>query len=614
MGFVGTSRVRLGVLICSLLLGGPAPAQVRFEGIQFQTLNGTIGVGYDGQSGASPGLGQSTHGYGLSGTLNSNGFFYNPGFLSFQANTYYARADSSADSTNLSNSEGYNLGASIFGGTSFPGYVAWGQNLGQNGAYGLPGLSGLNSTDNNRNFSVAWTFRNLPVKNLSVFFADDANDTNIPGIGFTSNASSKGFGLATGGYKVAGFTLGGGYQHSLSDVTTNVSGQDGGSITGHGSSDVFHVMTSRTLPGHSNFNLSAYRLMTNASGDGESSNSDSNEFDATVSSQVWRLPLSANVSYNDNVYGSVLQQLDASGQLVNLSVAGPKIAELNTMVSSSYTLPLRIFVTGYFTHQEEFVLGQSIGASAFGGNVSYGMGKFLKGLTLTVGMHDVASQVGNTGAGLVGNANYLRNLGAWRLNANASYNQGIETVLATTTESSGSASASIRRTLENKLSFGANAGFGKSLFSTQHGQSTETKNAGLNLNWMKQTLSGYVAESSGNAIITSQGLVTVTTPGLAGSVVIPYSGKSYTAGYATTLLKNANFNAAWTRFISTGTGTGLFSNVSAQMYTGSLTYHYRKINFTANFARSKQGASSTTALPSDVTIYFFGLSRWFNFF
>src|SRR5208337_5332267 len=105
-----------------------------------------------------------------------------------QASTYYARAGSTADSVSLSDSEGYNLGAGIFGGTEFPGYVSFGQSLGQTGTFGLPGVSGLNSTNNNRDFGVSWMFRNLPVKNLSVYFSNSENTTDIPGVGFNTTA------------------------------------------------------------------------------------------------------------------------------------------------------------------------------------------------------------------------------------------------------------------------------------------------------------------------------------------------------------------------------------------------------------------------------------------
>lgn len=611
MQFFATNRFRCGLFVCFFLLTQAAIAQVELGGVQFQNLNGTLGTGYSGESGVQE---QSTHNWGLSGNLNSNGYYYNPGFLSFQAQTYYARAASTADSASLSDSEGYNLGAGIFGGTRFPGYVSFGQNWGQSAAYGLPGLSGLNSTNNNRDFGVSWMFRNLPVKNLSVFFSNSENTTDIPGVGFNTTAGVTGFGVATGGYNVAGFSLAGGYQHSLSNVTTDIAGPEGGTATAHGSSDVFHVMTTRTLPWHSNLTASAYRIMSRSSGEGEKDNSDSDEFDASISSHVWRLPLSATLSYDDNVYGTALQELNASGQLVDQSFNGPKIAELNTNLSTSYTLPYRIFVTAYVSHQEEFIGANSVGATAFGGNASYGFGKFMKGLTITLGMHDAASQVGNTGAGLLASASYNRNAGAWRLSANANYSQGIATLLAVSTESTGSASVSIRRNLLDRISFGANAGIGRSLFTNVNGQSTETKNAGVNLGWMKQTFNASYADSSGSAIITSQGLVPVPVPGLPSKSVENFSGKSYTAGYANTLIKNLSLNFGWGRFMSSGTGTGLFSNVSSENYHGGMIYSYRKIQFIANFAHSKQGASTTTALPSDINVFYFGLSRWFNVF
>lgn len=606
----GINRFQFGLLLCAFLVTQGAVAQVELGGLQFRNLQGSLGFGYDGQYGVQE---QSNHDTGLNGNLTTSGFYYNPGFLAFQANTYYARGESSSESTSLSNSKGYTMGASIFGGSQDPGYVSFAQNWGQSSTYGLDALgAGLNSTTNNRDFSVSWLFRNLPVRNLAVYFTDNANNVDIPGIGVTNNSSTKGFGAATSGYNIAGFSLAGSYQHSLTDTTANF---DGGTSTGSGSSDVFHAITSRALPWHSNLTFSAYRIMTRSSSEGDRSSGDSNEFDASINSHVWRLPLSGSISYNDNVYQSVLQQLNASGQVVYLSENTPKIGELNMNLFSSYTLPHQVFVTGFISHQEEFVAGQTASATGYGGTVGTGFGKFLKGLTVTIGMHDTATQVGNTGAGLVATASYRRNLGAWRFNANASYNQGIQTLLATTTESSMGANASVRRELLHRISFGASAGYGRSLFSNVAvAPSTETRNAGVNFGWMKQNLSAYYAESLGNMIVTGQGLTPVPVPGLSSNQIIPFSGKSYNAGYANTLIKHTSLSLSWSKFTSAGTGTGLFSNLSSEQYSGSLAYNYRKLNFIANFVHSEQGASVTTALPSNITIYYFGVSRWFDFF
>ena len=612
MRFWGINRFSFLLLLSVLLAAQGAVAQVEIGGAQLQNLNGNLGTGYGGQMTEGE---QSTHDMGFNGNLSSNGYYYSPNFLAFQANTFYSRADSNAEAATFANSEGYNLGASIFGGSQFPGYVSFGQNWGENGNYGLSTLgTGLNSTSNNTNFAVSWLFRNLPVKNLSVYFADSLNNVAIPGLGVTTDVGTKGFGVSTSGYNILGFLVGMGFQRSTTDATSNLSGTEGGTFTSSGSSNVFHVMASRTLPWDSKFNVSFYRIMTDSSGEGDTSNSDMNEVDASISSHVWRLPLSGTISYNDNVYASVLQQLNSSGQLTDLTVNSPKIGELNMSLSSSYTLPHRIFVTGFVTHQEEFIAGASVGATSAGGTVSYGFGKFLKGLTLTVGMHDTASQEGNTGAGLVGAATYLRNVGAWRLAANAYYNQGIQTLLATSTESSAGGNVSLRRNLGERVTFGVNAGAGRSIFSSVAGQSMETKTAGVFLGWMRQTLSASYAESSGTAIVTNLGLVPVSVPGLVGSQIVPFSGKSYNAGYANSLIKHMNLSLSWGKFNSTGSGAGLFSNVSSQLYSGSLIYTYRKLNFTANCAESKQGASVSSALPSNIKVYYFGVSRWFSFF
>jgi len=613
MRLFGINRFQLGLFLCVFLVTQGAVAQVELGGVQLQNLQGTLGFGYDGQYGVQE---QSTHDTSLNGNLNTSGFYYNPGFLSFQASTYYTRADSTADATSLSNAKGYTTGISIFGGSRDPGYLSFAQNWGQSSTFGLPALgAGLNSTNNNRDFTVSWLFRNLPVRNLSVYFADDVNYSDIPGLGVTNNSSTKGYGAATSGYKIAGFWLGGSYQHSMSDATSNLSGTDGGTISGSGSSDVFHVVTSRTLPRHSNMTFSAYRIMTHSSSEGDRSDGDSDEFDASINSHVWRLPLSGTIDYNDNVFQSVLQQLNSSGQLIYLTENTPKIGELNMNLFSSYSLPHQILVTGFISHQEEFVAGRSVGATAYGGTVGTGFGKFLKGLTVTVGMHDTATEVGNTGAGMVAAASYRRNLGSWKFTANANYNQGLQTLLATTTESSMGASASVRRELLHRIAFGANAGYGRSLFSNVPGSPlTETRSAGVNFAWMKQTLSAYYAESIGNMIATNQGLTPVPVPGLPSSQVIPFSGKSYNAGYGNSLIKHTSLSLSWSKFTSSGTGTGLFSNVSSEQYSGSLGYNYRKLSFIANFIRSEQEASSTTALPSNITVFYFGVSRWFNFF
>jgi predicted porin len=45
-----------------------------------------------------------------------------------------------------------------------------------------------------------------------------------------------------------------------------------------------------------------------------------------------------------------------------------------------------------------------------------------------------------------------------------------------------------------------------------------------------------------------------------------------------------------------------------------LQYQFRKMYFTAGYAQLQQGFSVSGIAPSNVSSYYFGVSRWFNFF
>ena len=67
------------------------------------------------------------------------------------------------------------------------------------------------------------------------------------------------------------------------------------------------------------------------------------------------------------MFQTVVQQLNAEGQLIYISQTSPKIGELNMNPSSSYSLPHQVFVTGFLSHQEEFVAGENVGSTWYGG-------------------------------------------------------------------------------------------------------------------------------------------------------------------------------------------------------------------------------------------------------
>jgi len=605
-------RYRIVALALCLLTGGGAFAQIQADGLHLGQVSASLAAGYDGQIESGQG---SNHDLGLGGSVSTGGYYYNPNFISFQTNGYYNRAQSNAGSTNLETSKGYNIGSHIFGGSMDPGSINFGQSWGASSNFGLPELSGLNSNSDSRSFGVSWLFKNLPVlKNVSVAYADSTSNLVIPGISLTSNVSTRSYAIGTSGYNFWGFPLSGSYEHINVNSSSNLFNGGGSVVAGTNVLDSFKVMTGHNLPSRGKFTLAAYRTTSTASSAGESTHTVSDELDSSISSHVWRFPLSGSVSYNDNVYGSVLQELNTSGQTILATDNSPRIGTLLMNISTSYTLPHHVFLTGFASHQEEFVGNQSVGATSAGANASYNFSKLLNGLSIIVGVHDSASQEGNTGAAMIGTVTYTRNINGWRAYASFNYNQNVQTLLALYTSSSMSSAAALRRQVRHGLIFGVNGGYSRSVFNNNSGTSTYSENAGGNISWKKQSVTATWAQSGGTALLTSSGLVPVTTPGLITNAQVPFSGRSYSLGYASGVVKNLGLSLGWTKFQSDNSIGSVLSNISSQTYTGSLSYSYRKLNFLANATRSDQGVNSSSTLPSQVTVYYFGVTRWFNFF
>src|SRR5579863_9156671 len=99
----------------------PVAAQVQLGQLSLNG-NGTLAAGYTGDYGNAT---ASDHGvtFGGSGTLS--GSFYNPGFLSFNLQPFLNQSRENSNYQSISDSSGVNAGASIFGGSNFPGTVGY---------------------------------------------------------------------------------------------------------------------------------------------------------------------------------------------------------------------------------------------------------------------------------------------------------------------------------------------------------------------------------------------------------------------------------------------------------------------------------------------------------
>src|SRR5881227_2707831 len=127
---------RAAGLLMGLLLTLPAAGQYQFGDLQLSTLNGNIGGGYTGSFGDRI---ASAHSLSANGAAALSGFYFKPGFLSFNATPYYDQSRANSNYRSVGDSSGVAVSSSIFSGSHFPGSVDYTRDYNSNGTFALPG-------------------------------------------------------------------------------------------------------------------------------------------------------------------------------------------------------------------------------------------------------------------------------------------------------------------------------------------------------------------------------------------------------------------------------------------------------------------------------------------
>ncbi len=594
----------------------PAAAQVEIGEVKMG-LSGDVEMGYDGSI-SSPG--GTSHGLGLGGDGTLQGSFYNPNFLSFTMQPYYNRAQANAESASVFDTGGYNGNVSFFTGSHFPGSISVGQIYDSTGIFGIPGATGLTTKNSSRNFGIGWSELLPDYPSLTLSYARGSAESSVPGSDASNGVTNNSFGIHSA-YRIAGWNLGGGFGHLTSDSNSqDILGSGGASETTDTSTNTWSVNAGHKLPLSGGFGLGFSRTGYSSSYSGETSGSSNGTTDnayGDLSFKAWRLPISATATYSDNLYGSFEQQVLSSGGTLEFNNLSPESRSLLMNVGTGYRVLPHVFVNGYVNRQELWLGDSSFGLTQFGVNANANFGKIFKGLTVTVGMNDNANKAGNTGMGLVANANYVRNVGRWELGANFGYNQNVQTLLAIYQTSSMTYSGQLQRRMANGFSFGFSGGGGRTAFEQTQGDGSHAENVNGNITWYRTTLAANYSQSYGTSILTPTGLVPVPVPVITNNLVT-FNGKSHGVTFGTSPRRNMTLGLTYSKANSetesTGSSNGLASNNETELYTGILTYHFRKVSFNASVVQFRQSVGEAGVLPSNVTSYYFGLSRWFKGF
>jgi hypothetical protein len=594
------------------VLCGGAAAQVAIGDLH-ATANGQLSSVYAGDFGN---LESNGHSLGFAGTGTITGDYYNPNFLSFSLLPYYGRSQDNSDSQSITNASGYSGTLHLFAGSHFPGFVSANQTWNSSGTFGIPDTAGLTTKNNNHGLNVGWSELIPDLPTVSISYGDNSGKSSLLGSDTATNFTTHNFNVGST-YTLAGFYLNGGFIHLNND--TDINGlENGESESTNGSSNQYRLSAQRGIPyNNSRFSLGLNRSSYSSDDSlGGQSYGTTDNATANLNIRFPRLPVNFTATYSDNLLGSFEQQLISSGQAPIASIVSPESHSLSLEASTYYNVLPRLVVGGYAERTEQYYAGQNFGLTQLGLNVNYNFFKKLKGLLFNAGLVESANQQGNTRIGAIGNVSYDRYFGKWEIGAFVRYDQDVETLLVMYTTSSFNYGASIKHEMKHDMRWVGIFNSTKSAFEQVPGDGNHAESFTTMVISPRVTVSGNFTKSSGMSILTATGLVATPVPAsmLSPDNSIVYNGSSYGGSFAVNPVKHMVVSTSWSRALSNTVSPLLLSNNGSTNYYGLATYQYRKLLFSAGCTKFNQSISSSSTLPSMLTSYSFGISRWFKGF
>ena len=593
----------------------PAAAQVTVGDNVNLSAGGDLSVGYSGTTGNRSG---SSHALDLGGHGWMHGFYYKPQFLSFDFQPYYRRSQSDSIYQTITNGSGFTANTSLFSGSRFPGYISFGKTYDGTGQFGFPGISGITSHGNGRNFAIGWSALLPRLPTLTASYSTTAGTSSVFGADTDSNASSRNFTLQST-YTVAGFQLLGQYLRLSADSTFPSFFEGGETQESNNGSHSFMLNAGHRLPlaGHWNmvWNRSNYVGEYRSGAVRGSNNGVVNNLNTLVSlNPTPKLGLAFGTEYNDNAFGALQQRILESGG-IPLPKLSMSLRTFSINGQAGYSVFSHLALYARTSHYEQWLPGERRGMTQFSGNATFNYARsFLGALNFSVGVIDTATQEGNSGASLVGNVNYLRRVQGWEFGADFSYMQQVQTLFAVYTTSTYRYGAQARRRFRSFRWLGSFNGSHSGLTRFE-GYNSRSESFSTSIQYRRYSVSGQYSQSAGTSILTSTGLVEVPTGVPAPLLHLPilYNAKSYGGGASFTPFRRCTVSANYNQAKSATVGPAISSGFQSTILNARLQYRLRKLDVDANFTKFQQSIS-TGALPAVINTYYIRISRWFNIF
>ncbi len=625
-----------------LALSIPSAAQVTIGDNISVTSSGTINAGYTDTYGNEI---DSSHSLGAGGTAAFNGYYYNPGFVSFSLNPYFNQSRNNSGSGSISDASGVALSTSIFSGSHFPGAVNYSANFNSTGNYGIPGISSLNTNGNSQNFGVNWGAFVPGLPTLSVGYQQGLNNYSLYGSDESGSSHFRSFNI-TSTYELFGFGISGGIGHGTSVAVIPGVIIGGETATSNSDDTNYGLTVAHSLPWNGTFTSSFNRSDINSDYLGYSFDGAIDVAIATLNFHpTSKLNLVASANYTDNLTGSLYQALipgtsgssaasgstpSGSGTVTNQSstMSGSGVAGieptsnqesshgLNFAFNTTYNFTRNFEVQGQYERREQSFADEDFGSNLYDAGIYYNrvLGGGFLGTSFTVYDSTVDGSSQNQ-LGFGASSSYGRRIGAWQVNGYFNYVQNVQSYLVAYDTSSYSFSGSAGRKLGSTFFFNASAGGGRSGLTDVPGSSSSSESFSVNLGARKYSFGANYSKSDGISLATSGGLITTPLPPvIPANLLIGYGGTSYSATASAAPKPHLNASFTYVKSKNNFNNTGIYSFNNFESENAYIQYQFRQIGVNGGYTHLVQGFSGSGLPPASVSSFYIGVYRWFNFF
>jgi hypothetical protein len=599
-----------------LLLAIPAAGQIQLGDNLNMNLNGIVTGGYNGVYGNQI---TSNHGLNFGGNGTLFGSYYNPNFLSFSFSPYYDQSRQNSEFRSLFNGGGFDFSSNIFGGSHFPGSFSYTRSWNSQGTFSMPGLADYTTEGNSQGFNISWSELLPDWPSLIVSFSDGSSDYSVIGAKQDGSNSFHNLSLRSG-YRIADFDLTAGYTMGTSHADVPLVSGDQTVQKVQSDYNTFLFSASHRLPMHGSFGSSFSRSDINSDYMGSSYHGVVDTLNASAGvSPKPRLNFSVGMGYTDSLTGSLFQNLLPGG---GQSGSGGGIYQSQQSSNSLFLTGIASYGLGsgwqmqaQAQRRQQAYLGSSYGANTFGGSLAYttgALGGFLS-TSLYVADNTTDNSPGNS-LSFATNVAFSRAVQLWNLSVDFSYAQNVQTYLITYMNSFYTYSGNVRRRfLDGRLVWSASAAGSQSALNNQPhtGSSSQSYSSGLGLR--RITASASYAKSDGFGLLGGSGLQ--PPPGtIPPDWIILYGGTSEAFSLSGSPIRNLSIGGTFSKARSNTATGGVGSWNRTEQVNAILNYRVRKIMLTAGYGRLVQGFSASGLPPGNVSSFYVGFSRSFNFF